>query len=179
MILSMARRLPEPESREATTAEFKALAHPLRLRILRLCVVDAMTNKQIADRLELDPATTLYHVRTLLRTGFIGQEPVRTGTRGALEKPYRATDKSWALAIPRSGDRLTTILAGIDALRAELHAAGPESLISSTLLGLQLTEDEIEELRQRIVDTVNEYVQRAPNPNGTQIGLFSILHRLH
>jgi predicted ArsR family transcriptional regulator len=137
-----------------------------------------MTNKEFADRIGVDPATSLYHVRTLLRTGFIEQQALRTGARGALEKPYRATNKSWALAIPRTGDLLTTILASIDALRGELLAAGPDALLTSTRLGLQLSDDEIAELRERIVATVNEFAERPPTPNGTRVGLFSILHRL-
>ena len=39
------------ERREATPEEFKAMAHPLRLRILRLCLHDPLTNKEIAGRL--------------------------------------------------------------------------------------------------------------------------------
>ncbi len=107
MMLSMARRgppSPKPtERREATPAEFKAMAHPLRLRILRLCLHDALTNKEIADRLGQDPATTLHHVRTLCATGFLSAEPPRTGKRGALEKPYRATRKVVDPLRPRRG----------------------------------------------------------------------------
>ncbi|MQS06019.1 helix-turn-helix domain-containing protein [Streptomyces sp. IF17] len=77
--------------------EAKALAHPLRARILRLCHQRDLTNKQLADRLERDPGTVLYHVRRLLAAGFLEQAPVRTGETGALEKPYRSTGLSWWL----------------------------------------------------------------------------------
>src|SRR3954466_13635669 len=86
------------KKRQATPEEFKAMSHPLRLRILRLCLHDAMTNKELAERLRKDPATTLHHVRMLVDTGFLAPDHVRTGSRGALEKPYRATGKSWILS---------------------------------------------------------------------------------
>ena len=63
----------------ASAREIKALAHPLRLRILRLCGLHELTNKQLADRLGQDPGTVLYHVRQLLSTGFLEPAEVRTG----------------------------------------------------------------------------------------------------
>jgi DNA-binding transcriptional ArsR family regulator len=88
-----------PARREASPDEFKAMAHPLRLRILRSCLHEALTNKEIADRLDQDPATTLHHVRLLVRTGFLEAGETRTGARGSREKPYRATGKSWVLSV--------------------------------------------------------------------------------
>src|SRR2546421_3743811 len=85
--------------REATPDEARALANPLRLRILRLCLDEALTNKEIADGLGRDPGAVLHHVRMLVDTGFLRVEPVRTGHRGALEKPYRATGKSWEVSV--------------------------------------------------------------------------------
>ena len=113
----------QPVAADATPAELKALAHPLRLRILRLCLRDSLTNKQLADRLGKDPATTLHHVRTLLRSGFLEAEPPRTGETGALEKPYRSTNKSWALSIPRS-DQVTAVVASIAATRQSCSLQG-------------------------------------------------------
>src|SRR5207237_3866845 len=84
----------EMKRRAATPAEAKALANPLRLRILRLCRDRPMTNKELAERLDKDPGTVLHHVRTLVDTGFLAAEPVRAGSTGALEKPYKATGQS-------------------------------------------------------------------------------------
>ena len=82
----------------ATILQAKAAAHPLRLRILRLCGQQPMTNKQLADRLDSQPGTTLYHVRLLVEAGLLEPAPIRTGTSGALEKPYRSTGQSWWLS---------------------------------------------------------------------------------
>lgn len=163
---------------DATSADFKALSHPLRLRIVRLCLHEAQTNKQLADRLDLDPATCLYHVRTLLRAGFLDAEAVRTGGQGALEKPYRATTKSWRLTIPDADDRLSAVIAGLDALRAELLEAGPDALLTNTRLGLQLSPDEATELTQRLQALADEYAQRPRTPDGKRVGFFITLHDL-
>ena len=40
------------EKRRATDAEYRALASALRLRVLRLCASEALTNKEIAARFE-------------------------------------------------------------------------------------------------------------------------------
>ena len=163
---------------EATSAEFKALANQLRLRMIRLCLYEALTNKQLADRLDLDPATSLHHVRTLVRAGMLEPEAARTGEHGALEKPYRTTMKSWRLAILDPDDELNAVVASVDALRAELIEAGPSGVVTSARLGLQLSEEEATELGARLKAVADEYVQRPPTPNGRRVGLFIALHQL-
>ena len=76
-----------PRPGEATLQEARALAHPLRLRILRLCLDQALTNGELAASLGQHPATVLHHVRTLLATGFLAEEASRPGPRGTTEKP--------------------------------------------------------------------------------------------
>ena len=88
--------MPE-KRRRATEAEAAALASGIRLRIIRLTFAEALTNRELAERLGRDPATTLHHVRTLVDTGFLVAEAARRGARGSREIPYRATKLSWAL----------------------------------------------------------------------------------
>lgn len=172
-------RIPaDTPRRDATSAEFKAMAHPLRLRILRLCLHETLTNKQLADRLDQDPATVLHHVRTLCSTGFLEPDPPRAGKRGALEKPYRSTGKSWILATPDPGDQLTGVVATIDALRAEVLAAGPSGMRENARLGLQLDDDEAEELATRLQELVQSYATRRPTVGGRRFGLYVTLHQL-
>jgi hypothetical protein len=163
--------------RAATPAEFKAMAHPLRLRILRLCLHDALTNKQIADHLGQDPATILHHVRTLCAAGFLAPDPPRTGARGALEKPYRATRKSWTLSVEGDDEQVTSALAFLDALRGELVQAGPAGIVVNSRLGLRLAPDELVALADRLEDVIEEYAARPPTPGGASVGLHVTLHR--
>jgi DNA-binding transcriptional ArsR family regulator len=68
--------------------QLKALGHPLRLRVLELLAEndEQLTNRELAQRLEVDPGHLHFHVRTLLKAGLI--ERIKTGY--GREKPYRA-----------------------------------------------------------------------------------------
>ncbi|CAN5222452.1 winged helix-turn-helix domain-containing protein [soil metagenome] len=163
----------QTERRPATRAEARALTHPLRLRILRLCLDEALTNREIADRLGEQPATTLYHVRTLVGTDFLRREAERRGRRGARELPYRATRKSWTLDL---GPDSTGQLAMIDAVRAELAEAGPDAVLTLSRLGVRLRPDQVEELERRLVEIINAAVAD-DDPAGEPVGLLVALHR--
>ena len=147
------------------------MAHPLRLRILRLCLHEQLTNKELADRLGQEPATILHHVRTLCRTGFLEAGEVRNGRRGALEKPYRSTGKSWVLSVDHPADRLTSVIATIDAMRDEISDAGPTSIVRNSRLGLRLSAAEADELGARIDELVEAYAARPPTVDGDRYGL--------
>lgn len=163
----------EGQRRPATRAEARALAHPLRLRILRLCLDDALTNRQLADRLGEQPATVLYHVRTLVRTGFLVAEPERRGRRGAREVPYRSTRKSWALSFePDEAGHL----AMIDATRAELIEAGPEAVLELTRFAPRLGAERRARLERRIAELVADAASH-DDPGGQRFGLLVVLHR--
>jgi DNA-binding transcriptional ArsR family regulator len=159
--------------REATAAEARALANPLRLRILRLCLDQALTNKELADRLGKDPGTLLHHVRTLVDTGFLAPDLVRTGATGALEKPYRATGKSWQVSV---GDETGQSLAPIDAMRAEVEEAGDGSVVSMFRIGLRLTPAQRKRLVSRLEALAEEYAT-AQHVDGEPFGLFTVLHK--
>lgn len=168
----------EPVKRDATPEEFKAMAHPLRLRILRWCLHEARTNKEIADHFGKDPATTLHHVRLLVRTGFLVAEPVRAGARGALEKPYRATGKTWNLSLSRPEEQGVEMLAVVDALRDELAEIGPDGVVTGARLGLKLSPARAEALSRRIEELVGECYEAGDDEDGERYGLYVNLHRL-
>lgn len=151
----------------------RALAHPLRLRILRLTLNQPMTNRQLADRLGRDPGTVLHHVRMLVRGGFLAAQPVREGKRGALERPYRATGKSWQVRIMPSADHLVSVM---DAVREEILEAGPDATLSSMRLGVRLRPDDLAELRRRIRQLGDDFVGR-DHPDGEPIGILALAHR--
>jgi predicted ArsR family transcriptional regulator len=164
--------------RPATPEEARALSHPLRMRILRLCLDQALTNKQLAEHLGRDPGTVLHHVRTLVATGFLVPEEVRQGEKGALEKPYRATGRSWTLSL--DGDVATEANASqamLEAFQAELEEAGPDAATSFNRLALTLNKASQEELQLRVLTILDEFVERPPDPDGEPLGLFFGMHR--
>lgn len=164
---------PKTERRPATRAEARALAHPLRLRILRLCLDEAFTNREIATRLGQRPATVFYHVRTLEKTGFLRREEDRRGRRGAREVPYRSTRKSWTLSFePDTAGHL----AMMDATRSELIEAGPEAVLTLTRMAVRLDAASLEKLERLVVELVNQ--AEAMDGAGTDpIGVFVAVHR--
>jgi DNA-binding transcriptional ArsR family regulator len=169
----------EPRARRpATPEEAKALAHPLRLRILRLCLDQALTNKQLAERLGKDPGTVLHHVRTLVATGFLHPDEVRQGEKGALEKPYRSTGKSWYLSLEEDGKaEAGATQAMLEAFVAELAEAGPGATHGFKRLALTLNQASLEELDARIFAVLEEFAARPPDPDGQPYGLLFGMHR--
>jgi DNA-binding transcriptional ArsR family regulator len=170
---------PYPRDRQAPTVrEAKALAHPLRLRILRLCEGQELTNKQLADRLERDPATVHYHVRQLLKVGFLEPVPPRTGESGALEKPYRSTRATWWLDNPLAEVTEEPGVTLFELFRGDLADAGPDALQWVDRFVLHLSEEDVQELERRILAVLDEYVatddERRHHPT---YGGIVVLHR--
>lgn len=154
------------ERRPATDAERKALASVTRLRILRLCLYEPLTNKQLAERLGRNPASVLHHVRTLVAQGFLQADPPRRGPRGSTEVPYRATGKSWRLSTEPDGSN--SILRAFFDEVAEV----PETSVDTARLGLQLSPEHRDELVTRISALFNEFAGRPHDPDGERISLF-------
>ena len=134
----------------------RALASPVRLRILRFCLYDSRTNREIAAEFGLNPGTSLHHVRTLV------------GGRGATEIPYRATGLSWST--PIAGETGVLVQTFLD----EIEGRDPDELFM-VRMGFKLTPERTDELRRRIVDIVIEY-KDAPDADGKRYSLFVAGH---
>lgn len=157
------------ERRPETDAEAKALASALRLRILRICVREPHTNKEIATILGRDPASVLHHTRTLVRTGFLEAQEVRRGARGAREIPYLATRKSWHLETPALDRSM------LDAFLEEL-ALVPATEAEGTRMALRLPPPQMEEFRTRLKDLLDEFAARPDDPAAPAWSLFMVVH---
>lgn len=163
----------QPQRRPATADEAKALANPLRLRILRLCLERARTNKELGEYLGREPGALLHHVRKLHRTGFLELAEQRPGPRGTVEKPYRATGKSWTLDV---GDTEQAVsFAALEAFREETREAGAARQVMMSRLTLRLSEDRAGELSQRLQDLIAEY-HATQDPDGNAYGAFLAIH---
>jgi DNA-binding transcriptional ArsR family regulator len=163
----------QPPERDATAAEMRALANPLRLRILRVTLHRPLTNKQIAQRLGRDPGTVLHHVRALVSAGFLAPQEVRAGRRGALERPYRATGKSWRVRLlPNRGYAVSVL----DAVRDELIEAGEQAALGVVRLGVRLSDADLTELRRRVTELGDEFEPR-DDPIGEPVGILAMVYR--
>ncbi|GIG19341.1 ArsR family transcriptional regulator [Cellulomonas chitinilytica] len=165
----------EPTAAEPTAAErdadARALASTLRIRILRLCLDEALTNREIADRLGKNPATVLHHVRTLVDRGFLVAEPVRRGARGSREVPYRATGKSWRTP---GGAGRTRVL--VDAFLEEFALVPDPDEAQMARLGLRLDEAGYRELSERVQAVLEDFAARPATQGGTPYSVFYVLH---
>jgi DNA-binding transcriptional ArsR family regulator len=78
----------EEQAAAQSRAQLRALAHPLRLRILSLLTGAEMTAAEIARELSINHANASYHLRHLLAAGIIdaaGEERIH----GGVAKRYR------------------------------------------------------------------------------------------
>jgi|SRR3954471_9557804 DNA-binding transcriptional ArsR family regulator len=86
--------------------QLKALGHPLRLRILEMLGDEGgepLTNRELAQKLGVDPGHLHFHVKMLLRAGLIERAE---GGQGR-EKPYRAVASTVRVGPELLGSRLT------------------------------------------------------------------------
>lgn len=173
--------LPDPERdatdvgphqrRQATEAEAQALASAVRVRILRLCLGEHLTNKEIAQRLGRDPASVLHHVRRLVDTGFLEALPPRRGSRGSREIPYRSTGKSWILSVGMAAETD----AMLEAFLEELSESGGE-FVDAARFGLRLRPEDLAEFSRRISIVFDEFARRPHDPEGKWWSVFFAIH---
>jgi DNA-binding transcriptional ArsR family regulator len=176
--MSSPGQLADHSIRPPAEAEMTAVAHPTRLRILRLCHRHSLTNQELADRLGIAPATTLRHVRILAAAGFLAAQPVRNGQHGALERPYRSTGLSVRLAwdAAESPELLQRIdIAALHAVRAELIEAGPAAIRDQFRGTLRLKPQARRQLADRLHALLDEFSSH-DDPDGEPLSLLWIMH---
>ncbi|MBF9131338.1 helix-turn-helix transcriptional regulator [Plantactinospora sp. S1510] len=115
---------PDPKAR------LRALAHPLRMRILSLLTTTAMTAAEVARELDLTHANASYHLRHLLAAGLVeaaGEERIR----GGVAKRYRhdpTIDHGWRAPVPEGSEATPEHRLVYAALSAELRRRSAELL---------------------------------------------------
>lgn len=186
-----------PQSRtspEAITQQLaKALAHPLRVRILSSLHNGISSPNQLAQELEEPLGNVSYHVKTLLEYDCV--ELVKTEPRrGAVEHFYRATDRAflsdsdWA-KIPASARKGISgaLLESIGHSATEAMAAGTIEARSDSHLTetpLQLDKKGWSDLNKVLADAVakagaiqKEAAQRLADADGETISTkLAIMH---
>jgi DNA-binding transcriptional ArsR family regulator len=140
----------------AKPEQLKALGHPLRLRVLEILgpQEEALTNRELAQRLGVDPGHLHFHVRMLLNAGLIELAP---GGKGR-EKPYRAVYRHVRVA-----HELLATGAANDAQAAMLEQAqrgyvqfAPSGRFRTAQLNVRLDADAVRQLFREMVARAEE-----------------------
>ncbi|WP_253836005.1 ArsR/SmtB family transcription factor [Actinokineospora globicatena] len=148
----------------------EALGSAVRLRIIRLTYQRPLTNKEIAERLGKDPATTLHHVRKLVAAGFLEPQPARRGNRGAKEIPYLSTGLSWHLRYDND-DRVDVTEAMLQAYLAEVASTNLGELHQARLV-VQVDDESKSEFMLRLGALLDEYQNRPPKPGAERTAIY-------
>ena len=94
---------PGAPTLHASVAQLRALAHPLRLRVLELFAEEPRTTMQVATLLAQPPTRLYHHVNALERAGLLRLCSTRP-KRGTTEKLYQ-TVAQWLTPAPAAGTR--------------------------------------------------------------------------
>lgn len=165
---------PVPDAADASLeARAKALGSPIRWRILRLCLHEPRTNRELAELLGRNPATMLHHVRTLVDAGYLAPQEPRRGTRGAREIPYLATRLTWT-----EDEQTSTSDVLVRTFLEEIEGLAPDD-VGIMRAGLRLSPDELREYWRRTEDIVQDLMARRdaePDVERTSWGVFLAVH---
>jgi DNA-binding transcriptional ArsR family regulator len=162
------------ENAAGEKAALRAMAHPVRLRIMSLLTAAPMTAAEVARELGLTHANASYHLRNLLAGGLIlvdGEEKIRGGVakryrydvahdREQQVKRGRQTDEQLRLEFSAFAHEL------IRRTRAASFPPGPKLLADAELW---VEPDKWNEIRERIAEALRELheVARPPRTPGT------------
>src|SRR6059058_1461763 len=97
MARSTTRRGPGAPSLRRTVSDLRALAHPLRLRMMELFAESPKTTKKVAELLGQPPTRLYHHVAALERAGLLRLTETRKN-RGTTEKWYESVSRTLGTA---------------------------------------------------------------------------------
>ena len=153
--------------------QLKALGHPLRLRVLEMLGTsgeDAITNRELANKLGVDPGHLHFHVRMLLRAGLI----TLVDTGKGREKPYRPVARTLRVAPELLASGLTTDLraAMLDEVQRGWDEHGAEGLFRSAQVTARIAPE-------RALELITELVEKARDSEDENVDPLVITAVLH
>jgi DNA-binding transcriptional ArsR family regulator len=159
-----------------TLAQFKAVSHPLRTRILGVIQHQPATAKQVADRLGASPGAIGHHLKVLEDAG-LAQVAARRVTRGIIAKYYTRTARIFMFNLPKElgGGKASSTDIFNTAQREFMGALDEgegESFAISGFPRAKLSDEKIEHYAQRIQAIMDDLLAEKPDADGTSVGLF-------
>jgi DNA-binding transcriptional ArsR family regulator len=136
--------------------QLKALGHPLRLRVLEElgAQAESLTNRELAQRLGIDPGHLHFHVRMLHKAGLI--ELVGGGHRR--EKPYRSAARTIRVAPELTSAGLSGDLhaAMLDEVQRACSKFGPQGRFRGAQVTVKLSLDKARDLMREFNERLEE-----------------------
>ncbi len=144
--------------------QLKALGHPLRLRVLEVLgeSEEELTNRELAQRLGVDPGHLHFHVRMLHRAGLIELSEAGRGR----EKPYRAVAKTIRVSdeLLTSGAANPLQAAMLEEVQRGWAQFGPTGRFRSAQVMIQLPAEHVLELVGELVEKASALEDPANEP---------------
>jgi DNA-binding transcriptional ArsR family regulator len=136
--------------------QLKALGHPLRLRVLQVLGDEeaALTNRELAERLGVDPGHLHFHVRMLMRAGLI---ELTDDGRGR-EKPYRLVAQSMRISpeLRAAGAANEIQAALLETVQRGWEVYAPKGKFRSAQITIRVSEERLRELVRGYIDQASE-----------------------
>jgi DNA-binding transcriptional ArsR family regulator len=154
--------------------QLKALGHPLRVRVLETLGHEdesQLTNRELAERLGVDPGHLHFHVRMLLKAGLI---ELAAGEEHGREKPYRAVAKVFQVApeLLASGGARDLQAVMIDQVQRAHALYSAEGTFRSAQLELRLSPERALEMMTEFLSQTRE----REDPDAEMIVLTAFAH---
>jgi len=146
----------------------RALAHPLRLRLLSLLTGAALSATEVAAELGLAHAVASYHLRQLAAAGLIQIVAEPPPARGHQQRRYRY-DPSQPIQLGQVDGREAWVTAQLDDLRRRLLLPSGERLLADAEVWLEPADwTAARELADQLARLVHA-VARPPRAPGTRL----------
>lgn len=135
--------------------QLKALGHPLRVRVLEMLGQEGewqLTNRELAQRLGVDPGHLHFHVRMLLKAGLI---ELADREQGGREKPYRSVAKTFRIApeLLAAGGASDIQAAMLDQVQRAHALYSAEGAFRGAQVEMKLTIEQARELMSELLET--------------------------
>ncbi|MFU8874114.1 ArsR/SmtB family transcription factor [Micromonospora sp. SL4-19] len=174
--------MPEQQPREITDVDtLRALAHPLRLRILNAVgLYGPLTATEVSERVGESPANCSWHLRQLAKYGFVTEAGGGTGR----QRPWRlVTDgHRWGEGeespeLAQAGDAAARVLLDLEyrklrdwmAVRRQQSPVWRDASFFTQFIGWY-TADELGELKQEIQSLFARHLDRLSDPTARPAG---------
>ncbi|HEV8192604.1 MAG TPA: winged helix-turn-helix domain-containing protein [Ktedonobacterales bacterium] len=169
--------MPElpPHLTITTAQQFKAIADPVRSRILGIIQNQPATAKQIADRLGIWPGAAGHHLHVLEAAG-LAQVAAKRLVRGIVAKYYTRTARIFAYDMPRevTGGVSTSVeimTSATNELTESLGEGGDERCLQVSFPHARLSPERAKVYEARLSAIVEDLLHEPPDADGAIYGV--------